>query len=294
MLSRQSGPVEAMTACIHLDRELLNGYELVRKYECRRCGAILTCACDAEIARYILPHQASRFRDRSTGRSRRVSHPLTVGVCFECRSEPRPAYPRIAHRGAATAVHRYYWRELWRTTELRFLEWCRGQGLPLFDEPNGETFHAYRYQYAVEYAAIESQTLAEIREQHEDGPLYDTSEPSTAEVVEANHVTVRDIRACYVTPTVGRVLVIDEHATDIASAVGVEEFVAAQLRKQGREVIFSESRPFHALFSIMTWMWVQEGHSKVGRHSWMSRWVRSEGGSDPGRLSGVDAAAGIL
>ena len=37
-----------------------------------------------------------------------------------------------------------------------------------------------------------------------------------------------------------------------------------------------------------------EGHSKVDRHSRMSRWVRSGDDRVPDRLSGVDAAAGIL
>jgi hypothetical protein len=45
----------------------------------------------------------------------------------------------------------------------------------------------------------------------------------------------------------------------------VEEFVAAQLRAQGREVIFTESRPFHALFSIMMWMWVQDPADPLGQ-----------------------------
>lgn len=244
--------------CNHARRTVINGYELLRKYLCQDCDATMTCACDRSLARYVRPHQATQYRDPSTGAMRSLSDPLVPELCHGCRGETPPAYPRRAHRKEATVMHRYYWRELWRGTDLRFLTWCQAQNLPLGDGASSQTFDGYRTQFAETYAAIQQEVLDELRILHDASPIYDTSEPSADAILSARNVPVRNIRACYVKPTVDRVLVLPESGADLDEAVGVEEFVAAQLRADGRQVMFCESRPFHALFGVMMWMWVQD------------------------------------
>ena len=120
--------------CEHARVTLLHPWELLRKYVCTDCGAVMTCACSTDIARYVLPHQALRGADPVTQREVAVTDPLVEGVCFDCRNEPAPAYPKAALRGASSIVHRYYWVELYTMTQERFLDWCRANDLDLLDE----------------------------------------------------------------------------------------------------------------------------------------------------------------
>jgi hypothetical protein len=85
----------------------------------------MTCACDREIAVYVLPHQAHRGHDQWTRDDVAVTEPLVLGLCFDCCDETLPAYPKAQHRGSASKVHRYYWQEIWKDTQLEFLKWCR-------------------------------------------------------------------------------------------------------------------------------------------------------------------------
>lgn len=248
------------STCAHADRSVINGYELLLKYLCHDCDATMMCACYDDLGRYVRPHQAIMYKDPATGARLPLTDPSVPGLCHACRGERAPSFPRIAHRREATVIHRYYWRELWRGRDQRFLAWCRSQGLPFPDKPNGKSFDEYRTQFGDTYAAIEQEVFAELRTLHETAPIYDTTEPSSGAILSACRVNVRDIRACYVKPTVDRVLVLPENGTDpdAAVGVGVEDFVAAQLKADGRQVMFCESRPLHALFGVMMWLWVQD------------------------------------
>ena len=123
--------------CRHRLLVVINLYEQLRKYECRDCQAVLTCSCDWEIAVHVLPHQAMRSVDAQRFEVR-VTDPLTDRVCHECRGETPPAAPRKPYRGAASLVQRYYWREIYKETNRRFIQWLRGQGLPL-RSPGGQS-----------------------------------------------------------------------------------------------------------------------------------------------------------
>ena len=117
--------MEAPSPCPHVRRTVFNGWELLRKYECKDCGAIATCLCDEPIAEYVVPHQAMTAQDPESNQRVPVTDPLAQKLCHACRGERSPAFPRAAHRGAATVVHRYYWREIRKETQEAFLAWCR-------------------------------------------------------------------------------------------------------------------------------------------------------------------------
>jgi VRR-NUC domain len=244
-------------SCEHPNRSLLSPWELLRKYVCTDCSAVMTCACDHEIAAFILPHQAMRGRDQHTGDYVAVTHPLTSHVCHECRGEKLPVYPRAAHRGSASLVHRYYWHEIERATELEFLAWCKARGLPLFDQGNRPLFFQHRREHAGEYDEIQHSVVERIRAAHQKNPKYDFTRPSDTDVIKACNVTVESVEACYLTPSAGPVQVLHLDVTDPSQAVQVEEFVARRLRARGREVMFCESRPFQALYGSLMWLWAQ-------------------------------------
>lgn len=243
--------------CKHRDRSLLNPWESIRKYVCADCSAVMTCACDSEIATYVVPHQALRGRDQHTQDDVAVTHPLVARVCHDCRGEAVPAHPKAAHRRAASLVHRYYWHEIWRETDLEFLAWCRSQGLPLLDASGKPLFFEYRREHQQQYDDIQRVVVDRIKAVHAQNPKYDFTRPSDADVIRTCEVTVESIQACYLGRSTGPVLVLPLGGSDPSQAVQVEEFVARSLRAQGREVMFCESRPFQALYGSLMWLWVQ-------------------------------------
>jgi hypothetical protein len=245
------------TDCKHGNLVLLSPWEIIRKYKCTDCSTVLTCACDADFAAIIVPHQALRGRDQHTHDEVVVTHPLTPGVCPECRGKVPPAYPRAAHRGAASLLRRYYWREIQRASELEFLEWCRAEQLPLFSDDGRPLFFYLRRDHKDKYQEIESVVAERIRLAHEQSPKYDFIRPSDADVIQACDVTVESVQACYVANGAGPALVLPLDVDDPSQAVRVEEFVTRRLQAQGREVMFCESRPFQALYGSLMWMWVQ-------------------------------------
>lgn len=121
--------------CEHREVELLSPWELIRKYACVACGGVLTCSCDAVLATRVLPHQALTGTDSYSAARVTVTHPLTPSVCDDCRSLPPKAFPRSEQRGATTKIHRYYWRELWTESHLRFLQWCDDEVSRLWTMP---------------------------------------------------------------------------------------------------------------------------------------------------------------
>jgi hypothetical protein len=250
--------MEVTSRCPHARRTVFNGWELLRKYECEDCGAIATCLCDKAIAQYVVPHQAMAARDPESNQHVAVTDPLAENLCHACRGERPPAFPRIAHRGAATVIHRFNWWEMHREVQQSFLAWCQEQGLALLGE-NGRPLIGYlAKEHPAEYDAYQRSVLEKYRAIHAADPLYDTARESDVDLLARHHVPVEEVRAWYVTPTQGRVLVAPEGSTEPNDAVGVEEYVARRLRGTGREVLFCESKPFHTLFATLMWPWVSD------------------------------------
>lgn len=252
-----AGPLSPTAVCAHGSLTLLSPWEIIRKYRCTDCSAVLTCACDVDFAAFIVPHQALTGRDQHTHDDVPVSNSLTPGTCQECRREVPPAYPRGAHRGAASLLRRYYWREIERASELEFLEWCQAEKLSLFGDDGRPLFFYLRHDHHEKYEEIESAVIERTGLAHEQSPKYDFTRPSDADVIRACDVTVEAVQACYVASTTGPALVLPLDVDDPSQAVRVEEFIARRLRADGREVMFCESRPFQAIYGTLMWLWVQ-------------------------------------
>lgn len=264
--------------CQHGPVALINPYEQLRKYECQDCQAVLTCSCDREIAVHVLPHQAMRSVDAQRFEVR-VTDPLVDGVCHECRGRTPPPAPRKPHRGAASPIHRYYWREIYKETNRRFIQWLREQGMPLHGPDGQSAVMTLAREHADQYTALERIVIEGIKERHASNPMYDFARPSDADVLAACGAPVEDYPACYLTPTIGHVEVLPVDTNDVTSAVSVEEFVARRLRSTGREVMLCESRPFHALYATLMWPWVQDPADSRSRVSGFGRRTPAEDGS---------------
>src|ERR1039458_2861719 len=94
-------------SCAHPNRTLLSPWELLRKYVCADCGAVITCACDQEIATFVTPHQATYGRDQFTRDEVMVTHLLVPGVCYNCRGEIPPSFPKAGFRGGTSNILRH-------------------------------------------------------------------------------------------------------------------------------------------------------------------------------------------
>jgi VRR-NUC domain len=247
----------ASATCEHRNRSLLSPWELLRTYVCTDCSAVMTCACDREVATFVVPHQAMRGHDPHTKDDVPVTHPLTPGVCHECRGEKLPAYPKAAHRGSASLIHRYYWHEIWRETELEFLAWCRAEELPTLDQDGRALIWEHHRDHRDKYDEIQRSVFDRIKAAHEKSPRYDFTRPSDADVIKVCGVVVESVQACYLAHSTGPALVLPLDEADPSQAVPVEEFVTRRLQEQGQNVMFCESRPFQALYGSLMWLWVQ-------------------------------------
>jgi hypothetical protein len=81
------------TRCAHGVVECVNPYELIRKYRCLACKAVMMCECDREFGTRFLSHQLERGTELKS--QKRV--PVTLGfrpnICRECRGLPAEPAP---------------------------------------------------------------------------------------------------------------------------------------------------------------------------------------------------------
>ena len=90
-------------------------------------------------------------------------------------------------------------------------------------------------------------------------PKYDMKERSAADVLADAGVETIAMQGTYVANA--------EHATLLrdGEAVAVEAYVRRELEDEGWSVIRCESRPFHALYGCLMWLWVQDPADPLNR-----------------------------
>jgi hypothetical protein len=246
-------------SCGHPNLSALNPHDLLRKYLCQDCAAVVTCECERDIGTFIIPRAANRAVDIDTYEEVQVTHRFVKNVCPECRGCTAKAFPWVAVFGATSSIKKYYWREIWQRSERNFLAWCRSQELPLLDDNGNPLIGKYREEYADQYKESGDEALGEIKELHASNPRYEFNLPSDAKIFNDFQVDIKEIRAkCVLRTERGPALVLPLDSTLLQDASNVEEFVARSLRAQGKQVMFCESRPFHALYAGLMWPWVQD------------------------------------
>jgi len=228
--------------CQHINVELINPHEIIRKYRCIECDIVAGCACDEDFAERFISHQIDFATDPDSGLKVR-SRGFQPGLCNECRGLEAVPAPRSDGYRSGGKVQRYYWREIYMGTTVRLDEWCSEHDHSWDSGHPDVRRQATRLRRAV---VDEMKLLAKT------SPKYDTSEQSSLEVLSEAHVATIAMSATYVRLD-GRPRLVRGEKT-----LAVEDWVAAELEATGCSVLRCESRPFHALFGILMWMWVQQ------------------------------------
>jgi hypothetical protein len=246
-----TGLAFVMSKCLHQNVHCLNGYELIRKYRCVDCGAVMMCACDEEIGRKHLPHQLQNGTELDTQIRVRVTAGFVVNVCETCRSQPLTAYPKARIHGATSKLRRYYWREI-AFEEMKRLEvWSQSNGSPSDDSPE---CIAARH-------SIENQVLADIRHLHDAAPKYVYATETDTDFIKNHSVEQVDLKATYTKDPTGKgAIILGQNGP-----CNVEDFVADHYRGLGFEVMALESIPFHVLFGVYTWLVIQDSSDPLVR-----------------------------
>jgi hypothetical protein len=233
-----------MSKCKHPNLHCINHYELIRKYECHTCRAVMMCTCDEVRARKFLSHQL-QFGTRLESRKEvLVTLGFVASVCDECRGLPIKAHPMASIQGRTSKIKRYYWRE------LTFREY------ELFEEYGGNPKN-----YISEIGEIESdfverareQALVDIKELHKLNPKYSYQEDSSDSIISTFGVPIRNVHAQYVRNEDRKSKVIHD-----GKLLTVEEYAEITYRSLGYDVLFLESIPFHVIFATFTWLVIQD------------------------------------
>ena len=158
--------------CKHSSVVCLNQHELIRKYRCIDCGAVMMCACDEAFGRRFLAHQLSEGCDLDTQERVPVTHGFQPGLCNGCRGLPLEPAPGAAIPGRTSKIKRFYWRELFFRETEAFADWEAAN-----PQAGTEDAQAARKR-------IQREVLDAIKALHASAPLYDMREPSQADVLE--------------------------------------------------------------------------------------------------------------
>jgi len=238
--------------CKHPEVTCINQYELIRKYRCNSCGEIMMCACEEEFARRFLPHQLSYGTELKTRREVPVTISFQENICNTCRGQPEEAHPTAEIYGMSSKVVRYYWREIFFETTQRFGDWADSQGYA--------DYHNARQENPDAYSQIEKEVIQEIKGLHERSPKYIYQEKSQKQVLKENSVEIVKLEGKYVKRAERGVGILD--GTEVCSP---EEFAAHYYEKQGYNILFTESIPFHVIFGVFMWLLIQDPKDPVGR-----------------------------
>jgi len=145
----------------------------------------------------------------------------------------------------SSKVRRYYWREIFFETTRRFGDWA--------DNQEYTDYTVVRQENPDIYAQINKEVIEDIKKQHRRSPKYAYQEKSHKEVLEENNVEVVRLDGKYVKRPGCKVGILDG-----GEIYSVEEFAALHYRRQGYEVLPTESIPFHVIFGVYMWLLIQD------------------------------------
>lgn len=243
-----SSSLPSKKTCPHARVSCLSQYDLIRKYRCDACSAVMMCACDENFGRGFLAHQLTIGRELATQVDVPVDHGFVTDVCAECRGLPPTPSPLAESFGRTSKIKRYYWRELYFLDTLRGAEWAQAHA------------NASPEERGTAIAVIEAEVLEEIKAHHAAAPKYVFSETSQAEVLKRYDVNVQAIGASYSDqPAKGAVILLGNEI------VSPEAYVSHLYQRQGWSVMQLESMPFHALFGVMMRLLIQDNSDPLVR-----------------------------
>ena len=233
--------MDETTECRHDAVDCLNPYEMIRKYRCSTCGAVMMCACEEMFARRFLPHQLREGAELSTQERIPVTHGFVNGTCRECRGLQPEAHPLAAIPGRTSKIRRYYWREI----NFEIMRRC--------DAETGDPESSYLGDKKLRQR-IRREVVEEFKRLHAENPKYTFDSTSQEEIIRKHSVDVVRIDATFAPKKEGRKAAIrDGH--DECSA---EEFASRHFVRQGWHSLRLESAPFHVIFVVYLWTLIQD------------------------------------
>jgi hypothetical protein len=243
---------KVMSTCPHTNIRCLNEFELIRKYRCEACGAVMMCACDEAVGRKFRAHQLDCGVELETQRRVSVTAGFQLNLCEECRKLPLTPHPVAAIYGRTSKIRRYYWRELAFETLKRFDAWSQTRG----------TSNRTRAEDAEAKKKIKGDVLQDLKSLHATTPKYVFSEESQAEVVKKYGIDVIALNGRYASNSESRSAII----LDDNGPCSVEEYACGHFRSLGYDTLFVESGPFHVLFGVFMWLVIQDptdSHNRI-------------------------------
>jgi hypothetical protein len=228
-------------SCSHEDVDCLNQYELIRKYRCRACGCVIMCGCDEARGRRFHQHQLDEGVELETQRRIPVTDGFQPRICSECRGLGAVSAPTAEVYGRTSKIQRYYWRELQFMTDERLADWMDAH-------PEANTQE--------ERKRVQTAVLAELQHLHQTQPKYVFNDLSQDEVIKRYGVEVERFDAVYLAGG-GKGRLID----DGKGGCSAEEFVISRYEEVGWNGLKLESKPFHVLFGVFTWLLIQDSTS---------------------------------
>jgi hypothetical protein len=160
-------------SCNHPSLSCLNHYETIRKYRCNKCGKVLMCDCEYEIATRLLPHQISKGVVLET-KERIPTDGFAHAICAHCRCEQEEPHPKAEGWGNKGKVYRFYWREITKTYYQAVLEWLAARDLSI------SNIIEFEQQHPSDACALKAESLKFWQRSHSLKPKYDTHELTQA------------------------------------------------------------------------------------------------------------------
>ncbi len=231
--------------CNHSKIELINPFEIIRKYRCLECGEVMMCSCEKTVGCYFVPHQLGFGRVLST----QETIPVTIGfqdnICPKCRNEKVQPYPRKELYGSSSKIKRYYWREILFEYIRLFKEYADKEGIYQYDEA--------REKFTEELEKCKEQALINIKQLHKEKPLYAFNEPSQQEIINKYKVKVINYECTYAKSDSKKAAIL--YNKNIYTA---EEYVQERFKEQGYKSTLLESVPIHVLFATFMYQVIED------------------------------------
>lgn len=231
--------------CEHKQVTCLNPYEYIRKYKCVACGEIMMCHCEKEFALRFLPHQIDQAPEYETGKTFPVTLGFQNNICNSCRGFPEETNPVAEIYGRSSKIRRYYWREIYFETTIRYTEWV--------SQNNYSDVNVAHQENPDIYKKIEKEVIREMKELHAQSPKYTYIEESQSDVISKNYVEIIDVDATYIKTKERKSAILSD-----GKIFTVEEFSEHYFSQKGYKTLLTESIPFHVLFGIYMWLLIQD------------------------------------
>lgn len=228
--------------CVHSDITSINQYELIRKYQCSECNAVMMCNCDEEIGRKFLPHQLARGTSYKSKEEIYVTHGFQHNVCSECRGLSADCYPVASIFGRTSNIKRYYWRE------LAFKKY------EIYEQLGGDpSAYFYEREESEIIQAAKSNALEAIKALHAENPKYEYIKESNEAFLKRLDVPLRQVEGNFVrgSSTKAQIQYQDE-------LLSVEQYASRIYQNKGYKVLELESIPIHALFGVFAWVLIED------------------------------------